>query len=268
LPVCPAGRVLVPDTLSCAFVSVMWANNETGMVQPMRELSARCREQGVALHTDAVQAVGKLPLSVRDTPVDMLSLSGHKFHGPKGVGALYVRSGLRFQPGQLGGGQEGGLRSGTENLPGIIGMGVAAREARHRLEQESQVATLRDVFEEAVLAQVRGAVRNGDPAHRLATHSHISFDRCEAEGLVILLDELGVQCSSGSACMTGKQQPSHVQIAMGFDQKRAKSSLRFSLSQHTTREDALHAATLVHQAVTKLRSVQGAGTGPVVVYTP
>ena len=267
LPVDVGGRVIVPKSFSVAFLSVMSANNETGIRQPIDVLSTLSQEQGVAFHTDAVQLIGKERFSVKQTPVDMLSISGHKFNGPKGVGALYVRSGFRFAPLLHGGGQESGKRSGTENVPGIIGMGVAAEEAYQR-DCSQRVAEMRDAFEKKVLETVQGSEVNGDVNHRLPSHSHLSFDGCEAEGLVILLDEYGLQCSSGSACMTGKQQPSHVQLAMGFSEKKAKSSLRLSFSHLNTMEEAEKAAELVEKAVTKLRSVQNNSTGPVVVYTP
>ena len=269
LPVDEAGSLKVPEEISAGFVSLMAANNETGVKQPLAEIVSRCRDSGCATHTDAVQIVGKERFSVKEVLVDMLSLSGHKFNGPKGVGALYIRSGFRMSPLFYGGGQESGKRSGTENVPGIIGMGIAAKEALARIDSAStEIAKMRDAFESEVLRRVSGSELNGDLEQRLSGHSHISFENCEAEGLVILLDEYGVQCSSGSACMTGKQQPSHVQLAMGFSKARAKSSLRFTFSHENTMEEALQAAKLVKKAVDKLRSVQNLGTGPVVVYTP
>lgn len=270
LEVNEAGRVTLPKEFSPGLLSMMWANNETGIIQPIQEAVELCKRHNVAFHTDAVQVVGKQRVSVQDTPVDMLSISGHKLNGPKGVGALYVRSGCRMAPYLYGGGQEAGMRSGTENVAGIIGLGVAAADALSKINNAvfKDVGAVREAFETRVLETVRGAEVNGDRAHRLPTHSHISFDGCEAEGLVILLDEYGVLCSSGSACMTGKQQPSHVQVAMGFSEQRAKSSLRFSFSHENTMEEALLAAQLVKKAVDKLRSVQSSGTGPVVIYTP
>lgn len=250
-----------------AFVSIMAANNETGVIQPLREAAELARGRGLPVHTDAVQAAGKTRLDVREAGVDLLSLSAHKFHGPKGVGALYVRRGLRFEPLLLGGGQEGGRRSGTENTAGIVGMGAAAALALRWLA--APVAdSPRDAFEASVLAEVSGVTVNGDVAHRLPNTSHLSFDRCDAAGLLILLDEGGVACSAGSACMTGKQRPSHVQLAMGIPEARAKSSLRISFSRLNTMEEALAAADAVRKAVEKLRRVQGVGVGPVVVYSP
>ena len=248
-----------------AFVSLMTANNEVGVIQPLREAAAMARERGLPIHTDAIQAAGKISLDVRDLGVDLLSLSAHKFHGPKGIGALFVRAGLRFQPFLQGGGQESGRRSGTENTPGIVGMGAAAA-AMMELANPSP-GVLRDAFETGVLAGISGVVINGNTDYRLPNTSHLSFDGCDAAGLLILLDEAGIACSAGSACMTGKQQPSHVQLAMGISAVRAKSSLRFSFSKLNTMEEALAAAGCVGRAVEKLRRVQGMGVGPVAIYS-
>ncbi len=249
-----------------AFVSLMAANNETGVIQPLREAAALARERGVPVHSDAVQAAGKTPLNVRDLGVDLLSISAHKFHGPKGVGALYVREGLRFTPLLRGGGQEAGRRSGTENTAGIVGMGAAA--AWMSRTSKNPVDAMRDAFEAKVLAEIPGVTVNGDLAHRLPNTSHLSFGQCDAAGLLILLDEAGVACSAGSACMTGKQRPSHVQLAMGIPEALAKSSLRISFSRLNTMEETVAAADVLRKSVEKLRRVQGAGVGPVVVYTP
>ncbi len=252
-----------------AFVSVMTANNETGVLQPVAEVARLGRERGLAVHTDAVQAAGKVAIDVRETGVDTLSLSAHKFHGPKGVGALFVRKGLRFEPLLRGGGQERGLRSGTENTAGIVGMGAAAEAARKFLADGGggRIAEMRDAFEKRVMASLSGVVANGDPEKRLPNTSHLSFDGCDSAGLLVLLDDAGVACSAGSACMAGKSKPSHVQLAMGIPGKRARSSLRVSFSRLNTLAEAEEAAGLVVRAVEKLRSVQGPGVGPVVVYT-
>jgi cysteine desulfurase len=251
-----------------AYVSVMAANNETGVVQPLAELAGIARERGLPVHTDAVQAMGKLPFSVRASAVDMASLSAHKFHGPKGIGALFVRRGLRFSPLLIGGGQERGRRSGTENTASIVGMGAAAAAMRRLLAAGSpaRLAAMRDAFEAKVGGAIAGVTINGLAAPRLPNTSHLSFDRCEAAGLLILLDDMGVACSAGSACMTGKQQPSHVQLAMGIDPVRAKSSLRFGFSVLNTPEEVLAGADALRRAVEKLRRVQGSGVGPVAVY--
>lgn len=273
LPVDAGGRLDIdafrgacPDA---AYVSVMAANNETGVIQPLAEVLAIAREFGLPVHTDAIQVAGKVPFDVRATPVDMLSVSAHKFHGPKGIGALYVRKGLDFSPFLFGGGQEKGRRSGTENVPAIVAMGEAARLAKAALMESvpERIRAMRDAFENEVFHGVAGCTLNGDPTQRLPNTSHISFDGCDAAGLLILLDEAGVACSAGSACMTGKQKPSHVQLAMGIPEQRAKTSLRFSFSRLSTMAEAAEAASKVIKAVEKLRRVQGNGVGPVAVYT-
>ncbi|MDE0596347.1 MAG: cysteine desulfurase family protein [Roseibacillus sp.] len=251
------------------FASVMWSNNETGVINPMEEVCRIAKEAGWAFHTDAIQAVGKMPVDVRAVPVDFLSLSGHKFHAPKGVGALYAREGVRFEPMIRGGGQEDGRRSGTENVASIVALGTAAEIMRQALEGDghAEVKRRRDRFEERLLSEIEGVTLNGSRDHRAGNIVHASFEHCEAAGLLILLDEAGVQCSAGSACMTGKQQPSHVQKAMGLSDERARSSLRISLSIFTTDEEVETAASAVARAVEKLRRVQGPpGVGPVMVY--
>jgi cysteine desulfurase len=249
-----------------AYVSLMAANNETGVIQPLRDAVMLARERGLPIHSDAIQAAGKIPLDVKELGVDLLSISAHKFHGPKGVGALYVREGLRFLPLLEGGGQEAGRRSGSENTAGIVGMGAAA--AAMSRASKNALGAMRDAFEARVLAEISGVSINGDTAHRLPNTSHLSFERCDAAGLLILLDEAGVACSAGSACMTGKQRPSHVQLAMGISEIQAKSSLRISFSQLNTWEEVSIAADALRNAVEKLRRVQGSGVGPVTVYSP
>lgn len=257
------------DAARPGFASIMWSNNETGVTQPIAEACAQTKEAGWAFHTDAIQAAGKIPVDVREVPVDFLSLSGHKFHAPKGVGALYVREGVRFEPMIRGGGQEGGQRSGTENVASIVGLGVAADLMRQHLENDghAEVRCRRDRLEARLVEEIEGVTLNGSRDHRAANIVHASFESCEAAGLLILLDEAGVQCSAGSACMTGQQQPSHVQKAMGISDEQAKSSLRISLSIFTTDEEVEEAAAAIVRAVEKLRRVQGPpGVGPVVVY--
>lgn len=266
-----AGGLVDMDLLAHAFdgaayLSLMAANNETGVLQPLREAAALAHERGLPVHSDAIQAVGKIQIGVRELGVDLLSMSAHKFHGPKGVGALFVREGLRFKSLLEGGGQESGRRSGTENTAGIVGMGAAAAIAL--LNSLDPVRAIRDAFEAAVLAEIPGIHANGDPVRRLPNTSHLSFDNCDAAGLLILLDEAGIACSAGSACMTGKQKPSHVQLAMGIPEARAKSSLRISFSRLNTLDEAITAAAALKKAVEKLRRVQGSGVGPVTVYSP
>jgi cysteine desulfurase len=260
VPVDAGGRLDLAEFAAAlegaAFVSIMAANNETGIIQPLREAAELARGRGLPVHTDAIQAAGKIKLDVRELGVDMLSLSAHKFHGPKGVGALYVRSGLRFASLLSGGGQESGRRSGTENTAGIVGMGAAAVCAMRYLAGPV-VDSPRDAFETKVLAEVSGVTVNGDLSHRMPNTSHLSFEQCDAAGLLILLDEAGVACSAGSACMTGKQKPSHVQLAMGIPEARAKTSLRISFSRLNTMAEAVAAADAVRKSVEKLRRVQG-----------
>ncbi len=276
VPVTSEGRLSLPDykkelsSGDAAMASIMWANNETGVIQPIAEASEYARSVGVPFHTDAIQAVGKTPVNVQDVAVDFLSISGHKLHAPKGVGAMYIRKGVRFDPMLIGGGQESGRRSGTENVASIVGLGKAAELMKARLDKDalSGVAQLRDHLESRLLAELEGVQINGSLKYRTANTSHMSFKNCEAAGLLILLDEYGVLCSAGSACMTGKQQPSHVQTAMGISPSQAKSSLRISLSIFTTRDEIDTAVEAIKKAVCKLRSVQGGSSvGPVQVYT-
>jgi len=253
-----------------AFASVMAANNETGVILDWRGAAELAHSQGVPFFCDAVQAAGKIPLNVGSSAVDAMAISAHKFHGPKGSGALYVRRGCQFVPMLYGGGQEMGRRSGTENVAAIVGLAAAVKLSAKKLSAGamSELAILRDVFEASVMQGIEGVVRNGDIASRLPNTSHFSFAGCEAAGLLILLDDMGVACSAGSACMAGKQKPSHVQMAMGLSEAQAKSSLRVSFSTINTISEAQDAAMAVIRAVKKLRSVQGSGVGPVVIYSP
>lgn len=271
LAVSPDGAVDLNqiDLSGAAFVSLMMANNETGVLQPVRDVAQKCRAAGLPIHTDAIQAVGKVPIEVGFVDVDMLSISAHKFHGPKGVGALWVREGLRFEALLRGGGQERGRRSGTENVASIVGMGVAAELAIQELDHDGwyRIRNLRDAFESILLDQLDGVVINGRRDSRLPNTTHISFEGCDAGGLLILLDDLGLACSAGSSCMSGKQKPSHVQLAMGIPVEQAKTSLRFCFSRYSRQNDAVEASRLVIRAVRKLRSVQGEGVGPVVIHS-
>jgi len=249
---------------SVALASLIWANNETGVLSPIRAAAELTAERGVPFHSDAVQAVGKVPVSVRDLPIQALSLSAHKFHGPKGIGALFVNRHARFHPTLLGGGQESERRSGTENVPGIVGLGVAAKLAWERLALASEQNLLRDAFEDGLLAQLPDLQRNGDPGLRLPQTSNLYFPGVEGEGLLILLDHAGICCSPGSACSTGSVQPSRILMAMGQSKERARGSVRFSLSHLNTAAEVEAAVTAVVGAVHKLRVVLPSGGGRVV----
>jgi len=192
----------------------------------------------------------------------MLSFSAHKFHGPKGVGALYVRRGIRFFPFHHGGSQENGRRGGTQNTPGIVGLGAAAAALRKRSQEHTALHLMRDTFENALLTGLAGGSINGDPVHRLPNTSHLSFSGCEAVDLIQLLDQAGIECSAGSACMAGKSRPSHVQLAMGIDGARGRGSRRFSFSIRNTPDDARRAAEIVRQAVERLSQAKLRGGDP------
>ncbi len=237
-----------------AIVSAMWANNETGVVFPVEEIGAIAHEAGVPFHTDAVQVPGKLPINVSNLPIDFLSISGHKLHAPKGVGALYVSSRARFRPQMLGGGQESGRRGGTENVASIVGLGVAAELALQHLEDEqTRVRSYRDAFESALLHHVPGTRVHGAESPRLPNTTNIAFEGIDAEGLLILLDQQGVCASTGSACTTGSLDPSHVLTAMGVPAHLARSSVRFSFGRYNTLADMEAALAAVTKAVEKLR---------------
>ncbi len=221
-----------------ALVTVMYANNETGVVFPIDEIAERVSRQGVVFHTDAVQAVGKIPLQLSSGPIDLLSLSGHKLHAPKGVGVLYVRKGTRLAPFVQGGHQEGGRRAGTENVPGIIGLGEACALAQTYLEDEkTRVKALRDKLEQALLDRCPDAQVNGDPETRLPNTTNISFAYIEGEAILLMMNRFGICASSGSACTSGSLEPSHVLRAMGIPFTAAHGSIRFSLSRYTTEAD-------------------------------
>jgi cysteine desulfurase len=243
----------------------MWANNETGAIAPMSEIVRIAHEAGVPVHTDAVQAYGKLHIDVKKTQVDYLSLSGHKFHAPKGVGALFVSKRVRFHASMLGGGQEMGRRSGTENVASIVGMGVAAELMRNQLDGggESRIMAMRDKFESSVLASLPGTIVNGSRKQRLATTSSLCFPGIDAAGMLILLDEKGVCCSAGSACHAAAVHPSPVLEVMGLDAAHAASTLRFSFSRFNTPEEVRTAAETVISAVRKLRDLKAEDAGPV-----
>lgn len=242
-----------------ALVSIMWANNETGVTFPTEEIAKLVREKGAAFHTDAVQTIGKLPVNLRELPITFLSLSGHKLHAPKGIGALYVNRRTKFHPFLTGGGQEGGRRAGTENVASIVALGKACELAStHMAHEATEVKALRDEFENAILASVPGAVVNGDRVNRLPNTSSIAFPGVESEVLLMVLDQRGLCCSAGSACTTGQHEPSHVLRAMGFDDTRARGTLRFSFGRFNTRQDLERALEWVPAAVEKVRRVVAA----------
>jgi cysteine desulfurase len=238
-----------------ALVSIMWANNETGVVQPIEAIGAMCREHGVRFHTDATQWVGKMPTDVATAPVDLLSFAAHKFHGPKGVGALYVRRGVRVERRLSGGPQERDRRGGTENVVGIIGMGVAARLAREWLATDARdrLADMRDGFEQAIVKAAPPASINGEGAPRLWNTSNIGFARLEAEAILLLLSERGVYASAGAACSSGSLEPSPVLLAMGIPPEIAHGSIRFSLSRETSQAELDEAVRIVSAVVERLR---------------
>ncbi|ODS53187.1 MAG: cysteine desulfurase NifS [Acidobacteria bacterium SCN 69-37] len=260
LPVDTTGLV-DPDALRAALrpetalVSVMHANNEIGTIQPIADLAAIARAAGVLFHTDAVQSAGKIPVDVKALGVDLLSLSAHKFGGPKGAGALWIRRGVRLVSYLTGGRQERSRRAGTENVPGLAGLGVAARLAIETLPHREAVAALRDRLETNILASVPGTVVNGDPARRVPNTSNISFEGIEAESLLIALDLEGVAISTGSACSSGSLEPSHVLRAMGLPTARARNSLRFSLGSATTADEIDVVVNVLPRLVSRLRQL-------------
>lgn len=249
-------RAIRPDT---AVVSVMWANNETGVIFPLEEIANLCRSKGVFFHTDAVQTVGKMPIDLSKVPVHFLSLSGHKLHAAKGVGALYVNRKARFQPLMVGGPQEGGRRAGTDNVPSIVGLGKAAELAMTTLEEENtRVRALRDRFESTLLAGLEGVMINGDPRARLPNTSNLAFTGVDAQAILLKLDQAGVCCSLGSSCTTGAVQPSHVLRAMRLTNERARSSLRFSFGRYNTEAELDKVLEILPCAVRKLRQLSTA----------
>ena len=261
LPV-DAGGIVSPDRLreaitdDTALVSVMHANNEIGTLQPIAALAAIARERGALFHTDAVQTAGKVAIDVRALGVDLLSLSAHKFYGPKGAGALWVRRGVRLLPFVTGGRQERGRRAGTENVPALAGLGVAAELARRKMSVESpRLAALRDRLERGILAAVPDTARNGAAEPRVPNTTNVSIDRVEAESLLIGFDLDGIAVSSGSACSSGTLEPSHVLKAMGYPHARTLGSIRFSLGASNSEADVDRVLDVMPRLVDKLRSL-------------
>ncbi len=237
-----------------ALVSLMWANNETGVLFPVGRIAEICQARGVLFHCDAVQAAGKIPVDVRRMPVDYLTLSGHKFHAPKGIGALFVRRKRPFTPLIYGGHQERGLRGGTENVPLIVGLGVAAELARKRLPlYEERVRPLRDALERGILDGIPNTELNGHPTTRLANTTNITFSGVEAEALLLLLDQSGVCASSGSACLADSDEPSHVVKAMKPESAAGRQMVRFSLGWNTAFEEITATLVALKSAVAALR---------------
>src|SRR5438094_5597872 len=242
-----------PDT---ALVSIMWANNETGVLLPVEKIAEICHQKGVLFHTDAVQVIGKIPIRLRDTAVNFLSLSAHKFHGPKGVGAFYVNRRTRFTPLVAGGGQENGRRGGTENAAGIVGLGKAAELAgKYLTEGKCSVRSMRDRFEKALLETVNGALVNGAGAERIPNTSSLAFEGIESSAALLLLDRHRICCSAGSACTTGSQDASHVLRSINPKGDGARRSLRFSFSRFNTEVQIDHAIEIVPKVIEKLRQM-------------
>jgi len=264
LPVGESG-IVAPDALKealtddTAIVSVMHANNELGTIQPVAELAAIARTKGALFHTDAVQSVAKVPVNVRELGVDLLSLSAHKFNGPKGAGALWIKRGTRIAPILTGGKHERTRRAGTENVPAIAGMGVAAERGRSKLEADAaRLAALRDRLEREILSRVPGTMVNGAREPRVPNTTNISFERVEAESLLIALDLEGIAVSTGAACSSGTLEPSHVLRAMGLPTHRAQNSIRFSLGAGNTDAEIDYLLEKLPRVVEKLRSLTGA----------
>ena len=246
-------KALGPKT---AIVSIMWANNETGTLFPVDLLAEMAHEAGALFHTDAVQAVGKIAIDLKTTQIDMLSLSGHKLHGPKGIGALYVKKGVRFRPLLRGGHQERGRRAGTENVPGIIGMGKAAELAlAHMPDERTRVSALRDRLERGLLEQISHCFVTGDPSNRLPNTANVAFEYIEGEAILLLLNKAGIAASSGSACTSGSLEPSHVLRAMNVPYTAAHGAIRFSFSRYNTDQDVDQVLREVPPIIARLREL-------------
>jgi cysteine desulfurase len=226
---------LTDDT---AIVSIMWANNETGVIFPVEEIASVVKGKGIAFHTDAVQAVGKIPIDLKNSNIDMLSLSGHKIHAPKGIGALYIRKGTKFSPFLIGGHQEKGRRGGTENVASIIGLGAASKLSQELMTKENtDVKTLRDTLEKSLLEKIEHSFVNGAKERRLPNTTSIAFEYVEGEAILLMMDQFGICASSGSACTSGSLEPSHVLRAMGVPFTAAHGTIRFSLSTTNTMDE-------------------------------
>ncbi len=242
-----------PDTI---LVSIMFANNEVGTIMPIQEIGAVCKEKGVLFHTDAVQAVGHIPVDVQAMHIDMLSLSAHKFHGPKGVGALYCRKGIRLPSYIMGGAQERGRRAGTENVAGIVGLGAAIQLATEQLEENrAKMTALRDRLMTGIQARISEVKLNGHPTNRLPNNVNFSFKYIEGESILLMLDMNGIAASSGSACTSGSLDPSHVLLALGLPHEIAHGSVRLTLGDETTAEDIDYTIDVLEKTVARLRAM-------------
>ena len=262
-----ARGIVSPDALrnamtdDTALVSIMHANNEIGTIQPIAELATIAKGRGALFHTDAVQSAGKIPVNVRALGVDLVAISAHKFYGPKGIGALWAKRGVRLSPFLSGGKQERNRRAGTENVPGIIGAGIAAQRAMMKMDVDApRLSALRDRLESGILSSVPNTDVNGSRDARVPNTTNISFERIEAESLLIALDLEGVAVSTGSACSSGTLEPSHVLKAMGLSSHRAQNSIRFSLGTSNTEEQIDHVISILPRIVTKLRSLSAVGS--------
>ncbi len=248
-------QVVEDDIDDTALVSIMYANNETGVIFPVNEIGEYCKSHNIPFHIDAVQAVGKIPIKVNEINCDMMSISGHKFHATKGIGALYVRRGTRMRPILFGGHQEKERRPGTENVPGIIGMGKAAELALSHLDNLSEMQRLRDKLETSILTQFKNSHLNGDKNNRVPNTTNIGFEYIEGEAILLYLDQKGVAASSGSACSSGSLEPSHVLRAMGVPFTSAHGSIRFSLSRYTTEEEIDYTIKILPDVVNSLLEI-------------
>ena len=261
LPVGEEGIVKVSDveaaiTPETILITVMHANNEIGTIQPIKEIGALAREKGIYFHTDAVQSVGKIPVNVEDMNVDLLSISAHKLYGPKGVGVLYIRRGVQIDPLFHGGGHERGMRPGTENIPGIVGLGKACQIAEENLEKNMEyVSSLRDRLIQGVLGKIEQSYLNGHPTKRLPNNANFRFSSIEGESLVLQLDAKGINASTGSACSSKKLEPSHVLMAIGLKEVDAHGSLRISLGTENTLQDIDYTIDAIDEVVERLRSM-------------
>jgi len=265
LPVDKYGSVSASDVEAALrddtiLVSVMMANNEVGTIQPIAEIVQAAKSRGVLVHTDAVQAVGAIRIDVEELGVDLLSLSGHKIYGPKGVGALYVRKGVKILPVAHGGGHERGKRAGTENVPGIVGLGKAAELAKEEMDSSSErIKHLRDKLIEGILSRIEHSRLNGHPTNRLPNNVNVSIEYVEGEAMLLSLDQQGVAASSGSACTSGSLEPSHVLMAMGLSHEVAHGSLRMTLGRQNTEEDVDYVLSVLPPIVERLRNMSPLG---------